>query len=145
MAFRVLVTIWLILFYHVWGPAWIEIHWNNIWLRVWSRMALHYTWGSVTTPHDFGGVLGQTTETFFVLWKSHGHGIWLVCEVALIQIIKHSRYPPHKWLIIIRYYWLPPSCGDVNANNFHTTFILKFKISSDTMSSIATYEKILLR
>ena len=21
---------WFILFYHVWGPAWIEIHWNNI-------------------------------------------------------------------------------------------------------------------
>ena len=24
---------WFILFYHVWGPAWIEIHWNSIWLR----------------------------------------------------------------------------------------------------------------
>jgi hypothetical protein len=24
---------WFILFYHMWGPAWIEIHWNSIWLR----------------------------------------------------------------------------------------------------------------
>ena len=28
---------WLILFYHVWGPPWIEIHWNSIWLRAWSH------------------------------------------------------------------------------------------------------------
>ena len=25
----------------------------------------HYTWGSVTTPHDFGGVLGRPLDTFF--------------------------------------------------------------------------------
>ena len=54
-----------ILFYHVWGLAWIEIHWNSIWLRVRSHMAAHYTWGSVTTLHDFGGVLGWLVEAFF--------------------------------------------------------------------------------
>ena len=48
---------WFILLYHVWGPAWIEIHWNSIWLRTWSRMTSHYTWGSVSTLHDFGGVV----------------------------------------------------------------------------------------
>ena len=57
---------WFILFYHVWGPVWIEIHWNGIWLRAWSHMASHYTWGSVTTLHDFGGVLGRPLNTF--LW-----------------------------------------------------------------------------
>ena len=25
---------WLVMFYHVWGPTWIEIHWNSIGLRV---------------------------------------------------------------------------------------------------------------
>ena len=60
---------WFILFYHVWGPAWIEIHWNSIWLRAWSHMASHYTWGSVTTVHDFGGVLGRPLDTF--IWGSH--------------------------------------------------------------------------
>jgi hypothetical protein len=54
-----------ILFYHVWGLTWIEIHRNISWLRVWSHMTSHYTWGSVTTLHDFGGVLGRPLETFF--------------------------------------------------------------------------------
>ena len=78
---------WFILFYHVWGPAWIEIHWNSIWLRARSHMTSHYTWGSVTTLHDFGGVLGRPLDTFFGLSQFHGHGSWLVCEVAL----------NHKW------------------------------------------------
>ena len=50
----------------MWGPAWIEIHWNNIWLRAQSHMTTsHYTWESVTTLHDFKGVLGQPLEIFF--------------------------------------------------------------------------------
>ena len=56
---------WFILFYHVWGPAWIEIHWNSIWLRARSHMTSHCTWGSVTTWHDFRGVLGWPLDTFF--------------------------------------------------------------------------------
>ena len=56
---------WFILFYHVWGSAWIEIHWNSIWLKARSHMASHYTWGSVTTLHDVGGVLGRHLDTFF--------------------------------------------------------------------------------
>ena len=42
---------WCILCYHVWGPAWIKIHWNSIWLRAQSHMASRYSWGSVTTLH----------------------------------------------------------------------------------------------
>jgi hypothetical protein len=56
---------WLILSYHVWGHAWINIHWNGIWLRAQSHMASRYAWGFVTTLHDFGGVLGQPLDTFF--------------------------------------------------------------------------------
>jgi hypothetical protein len=56
---------WFIIFYHVWGPAWIEIHWNSIWLRARSRMTSAYTCGSMTTLHDFGGVLGWPLDTFF--------------------------------------------------------------------------------
>ena len=72
-------------FYHVWGPAWIEIHWNSIWLTARSQMSSHCTWGSMVTLHDFGGVLGRALDTF--LWghsQFHGHGSWLVCELALI-------------------------------------------------------------
>ena len=55
-----------ILFYHLWELAWIDIHWNNIWLRARSHMASHYTWGSMTTlVHDVGGVLGWPLDTFF--------------------------------------------------------------------------------
>jgi hypothetical protein len=57
---------WFILFYHVWIPAWIEINWNNIWLRVRSHMASHYTWRSVTTVHDLKGVLGRPLDTFLL-------------------------------------------------------------------------------
>ena len=74
---------WFILFYHVWGPTWMEIHWNNIWLRNWSHITSHYTWGSVTTLHDFGGVLVGLWTLSFGLSQFHGHGSGFVCEVAL--------------------------------------------------------------
>ena len=32
---------WFILFYHAWGPTWIGIHWDSIWLRAWSHMTSH--------------------------------------------------------------------------------------------------------
>ena len=74
---------WFILFYHAWGPAWVENHWNNIWWTTRSHMASHYTWGSVTTLHDFGGVLSRPLDTSFwalivsrsqllaCVWNSH--------------------------------------------------------------------------
>jgi hypothetical protein len=40
---------WFILLYHVRGPAWIEIHWISMWLRVRSHMASHTLQGS--WPH----------------------------------------------------------------------------------------------
>ena len=65
LVFRMLTTLDLSYFYHVWGPAWIDLHWNSTWLKVWSHVTSHYTWGSVTTPHDFEGVLGRSLDTFF--------------------------------------------------------------------------------
>jgi hypothetical protein len=47
------------------NPTWIDIHWNSIWSRTRSHVTSHYTRGSVTTLHDFGGVLGRTLDTFF--------------------------------------------------------------------------------
>ena len=63
-----------ILLYHVWRPTKIKIHWNSIWLRVRAHMASHYTWASITTLHEFGGVLGRPLDTFFGLSQFHGHG-----------------------------------------------------------------------
>ena len=63
--------------------TWLEIHWNIIWWREWSHMASHYTWGPMTTLHDFGNVSGCHVDISFGLSRFHGHGSWLVCEVAL--------------------------------------------------------------
>ena len=41
----------------------------------------------MTTPHDFGSVLGKPLDTSFGLSQFHGHGSWLMCEVALRLII----------------------------------------------------------
>jgi hypothetical protein len=56
---------WFILFCHAWGPTWIGIDWKGIWLRARSHRTSHYTWGSVSTLCDFGGVLGRPLDTFF--------------------------------------------------------------------------------
>ena len=64
-------------------PAWIEIHWNCIRLRARLHMSLHYTWGPVTTLHNFASVLGRPLDTSFGLSKFDDHSSWLVCEVAL--------------------------------------------------------------
>ena len=64
---------WFVLFYHVWGPAWIQIHWNSIWLRARSHTASHYTRRYVTTLLDCGGVLGHPLALSFGLSQYHGH------------------------------------------------------------------------
>ena len=64
----------------MWGPAWIEIHWNNIWLRNRSHTTSHYTWGSVTTLHDFGYVLVRPLDTFF--WAPTFSWSWLLARVC---------------------------------------------------------------
>jgi hypothetical protein len=51
-----------------------------IWLRTRSHMTSLHTWGSVITLHDVGMAFGTLS---FGLSQSHGHGSWLVCEVAL--------------------------------------------------------------
>ena len=83
MALWTLTTIGLFYFFHVWGPTWIEIYWNSIWLSFQSRMTSHYNWGSMTTLHNFEGVLGRYLDTFSGLSQFHGHISWLMCEVAL--------------------------------------------------------------
>ena len=71
-----------ILFYHVWGPTWIEIHRSNIWLRARSHMTSHTLEGLwphyviLTTSCD-----GLWTLSFR-LSQFHGHGSWFMCKVA---------------------------------------------------------------
>ena len=84
MALWTLTIVGLFYFYHVWeGLAWIDIHWNSIWLRLLSHMSSHYTWRSV--PHYM--ILEVSWDGLwtlsFGLSQFHGHGSWLVCEVAV--------------------------------------------------------------
>jgi hypothetical protein len=66
MALWMLVTVDLFYFIMCEDPVWIENHWNNsIWLKARSHMTSHDTRGSVTTLHDFGGVLGRHLDIFF--------------------------------------------------------------------------------
>ena len=71
---------WFILFYHAWGPAWI----NSIWLRARSHMTARYTWESVTTLHGFGGVLGRPSDPFF----------WALPFYKLSLVTKNWGIPP---------------------------------------------------
>ena len=82
---------WFLLFYHVWEPAWIEIHGNSIWSRTWSHMTSHYTWGSMTTLHNFGGGLERPLDTFFraltISWSRHLARVWSALSILLNNIV----------------------------------------------------------
>ena len=87
-----------ILFYFVWGPAWIKSHWINIWLKVRSHVTSHYTWGPVTTWHDFGCGLWDNLWTLsFRLSQSHGHGSRLVCAYVALAPCSHH----HNFLLLL--------------------------------------------
>ena len=93
---------WFILFHHVWGYAWIEIHGNIIWLRARSHMTSHYSWGSVTTLHGFGGVLEQPLDTSFwaltISWSWLLVGVWSGPNTyALIQHFGNSLRSLEGW------------------------------------------------
>ena len=91
-----------ILFYHVWGPAWIEIHWNSIWLRARWHMTSHYTWGPVTTLDDVGGVLGRPLGHF--LWGSHNFMVTALGSCVKWPFAQNvpwiswpAQYPHSEW------------------------------------------------
>ena len=87
---------WFIVFYHVWGPAWIEIHWNNIWLRAQSHMTFHITLEDPWLPYMILEVSWDGLWTISLgLSQFHGHGSWFVCEVAL-------RWAMGTWLVLLQ-------------------------------------------
>ena len=62
------------LFYHVWGHAWIEIHWNNVWLRaghIWLHTTLEGLWPHMILEVSWDGLW----TLFFGLSQFHGHGV----------------------------------------------------------------------
>jgi hypothetical protein len=51
------------LVYHAWGPTCLNR--NSLDQHLIESPITHYTWGSMTTLHDFGGVLGWPLDTSF--------------------------------------------------------------------------------
>ena len=100
---------WFVLFYHVWGPAWIKIHWNSIWLRVRSHMTSRcYTWGFGTTLHDFGGVFGRPLDTLF--WTLTISWSWLLAHMwsgPKLSFVTHQT--PRSASNIVAYWELLPT------------------------------------
>ena len=97
VALHMLKTFDFIIFYHVWRPAWIGIHWDNIWLRVQSHTTSHYTRRSVTMLHDHGGELGRPLDTFFgpltILWSQLLARVWngpksgFICHQLVMNLL----------------------------------------------------------
>ena len=84
MALRTLKTVDLLYLYHVWEPAWIETHWNNIWLRARSHVTSHLHLRVCDHTTWFLKVCWDRLWTLsFGLSQFNDHGSWLVCEVAL--------------------------------------------------------------
>jgi hypothetical protein len=86
-------TRWFILSYHVYGPTWIDICWNSIrWER--SHMWLHITLEGLWTHYMILEVSWDNLNLCtlsFRLSQRHGHGAWLVCEVALSECKVHVK------------------------------------------------------
>ena len=121
IVFQIFGIVGLFYFCHVWGPTWIEIHWNNIWSRAQSRMTSHYTWGSMTILlHDFGGVLGRPLDTFFLGFPQFHGSRLLACVWSDPNLVSHQYeplqlyydlWPPHTRArccdhVIVRAPWL---------------------------------------
>ena len=116
-ALRTLTTVNLF-YYHMWEHAWIETHFNSIWLRAPSHMTSHYTRGPVTTLHDFGGVgerpFNLCTLPFGLSQLFNGHGSWLAYETALrmqrtraFSLVDVNKWKLFKW-----------GHGDARAGNY---------------------------
>ena len=73
---------WFILFIMCEDAHEEKVYRRSIWSRARSNMTSHYTWGHVTTLHDFGGVFGRFWTLPFGLSQCHGRNSWLMCEVA---------------------------------------------------------------
>jgi hypothetical protein len=106
----------IILFYHMWRLAWIEVHWNNIWVRARSHVASPYTRDPVTTLHDFEGVLGRPLDVFSgsrnimamdldscVKWPLKRDKIPLLTKLWSMQLILHKRV----WMALCNYVVVP--------------------------------------
>ena len=88
---------WFILLYHVWRRAWIEIHWNSIWLRARSHMISHHTWGVRDHTTWFWRCVetGRPLDTFF--WA-----LTIFVVMALLARVWSGpqSHVPNRWVLV---------------------------------------------
>ena len=103
MALRTLTIVGLFCFMICEDSAWIEIHWNSIWLRTRSHMTSHYTWGTLTTLHDFEGVLGWPLDTFFraLNFVVMALGLWVKWPLVMCLWACENGRPWHSGMFTI--------------------------------------------
>jgi hypothetical protein len=74
---------WFILFYHAWGPMWIEIHSNQRLVEgpchIWLHTTLEDPWPHIMILEVCWDGLWTLS---FGLSQFHGRGSWIVCEVV---------------------------------------------------------------
>ena len=129
---------WFILFYHLWGPARIEIHWNNIQLRAQFtydfiqhlRVCDHITW--------FWRCVRMAFWTLpFGLSQFHGHGSLRSCgkwPSRSFDMNQQQFYREVKLFWIVRWlrgtcicsYTIIPSRCKLTHTNINPYFILFF-------------------
>ena len=88
---------WFILFWSCMRTRMKEIHWNSIGLRAQSHMTSHYTWGPWPHYMILEVALDGLWTLSFGLSQFHGHGSWLVCEVALRAKVRGHRRITHPY------------------------------------------------
>jgi hypothetical protein len=113
---------WFIFFYHC-------IHWNSIRFMERLHMASHYTWGSVTTLHNFGGALGQPLDTFFwaltISWSQLLALVWSVTRMFLPNMQAYFT-----WLVTRMLVWYIRYVGVIRFVLFHVLQLLQTSLTS---------------
>jgi hypothetical protein len=78
---------WFILLYHMWKPAWIEIHWNSIWLReVTYDFTLHLR------------VRDHTTWFWRCVGTAFGHFSFWALTISWSRLLACVWSDPLRWL-----------------------------------------------
>ena len=95
---------WFILSHHVWGPAWIKIHWKSTWVEgpVTYGFTLHLRIRDVNTW--FWRCVGMTFGHFFLGSPPISWSWLLTCSTCVAQPIRAMRTWHHPHLPPV-YHW----------------------------------------
>ena len=78
---------WFSLFYHMWGPAWIESHWNSIWLRarhIWVHTTLEDLWSHyMILEVSWDGLCTLSIWARTMSWSRHLACVWRPVTIAI--------------------------------------------------------------